>query len=174
MAGTMCGGMDQTISILGEKRKAKRVEFYPKITTETVVLPESLRVVVSNTCNSVPKLNTLGTRFNRRVLECQFITAAMGMESGQLKKWEDCHYKNNFKQLQLELGYSLDQMIELADKTFSTKGPMTYAEISKKWNVEDPFVICDYINHWQSVRDMNTSLELYNRAMYILTEAKRV
>lgn len=50
MAGTMCGGMDQTISILGEKRKAKRVEFYPKITTETVVLPESLRVVVSNTC----------------------------------------------------------------------------------------------------------------------------
>jgi galactokinase len=75
MAGTMCGGMDQTISILGEKRKAKRVEFYPKITTETVVLPESLRVVVSNTCNSVPKLNTLGTRFNRRVLECQFITA---------------------------------------------------------------------------------------------------
>ena len=92
MAGTMCGGMDQTISILGEKRKAKRVEFYPKITTETVVLPESLRVVVSNTCNSVPKLNTLGTRFNRRVLECQFITAAMGLESGQLKKWEDCHY----------------------------------------------------------------------------------
>lgn len=65
-------------------------------------------------------------------------------------------------------------MIELADKTFTTKGPMTYAEISKKWNVEDPFVICDYINHWQSVRDMNTSLELYNRAMYILTEAKRV
>jgi hypothetical protein len=39
-------------------------------------------------------------------------------------------------------------MIELADKTFSTKGPMTYAEISKKWNVEDPWVICDYINHW--------------------------
>jgi hypothetical protein len=51
---------------------------------------------------------------------------------------------------------------------------MTFEEISKQWNVENPWVICDYINHWESVKEQNTTLELYKRAMYILTEAKRV
>ena len=61
MAGTACGGMDQTISIMGEKGAAKLIDFIPKIKATKVDMPQHIVVVVANTCQPCVKLKTLGT-----------------------------------------------------------------------------------------------------------------
>lgn len=61
MAGTACGGMDQTISIMGEKGAAKLIDFVPHIKATKVGMPQHIVVVVANTCTPCVKLKTLGT-----------------------------------------------------------------------------------------------------------------
>jgi len=93
MAGTACGGMDQTISIMGEKGTVKLVDFLPSIKTTTVKILDSVCLVISNSCSPCPKLLTLGTRFNKRIVECRFALAAMAIQSGKAKNFLDCPYK---------------------------------------------------------------------------------
>ena len=70
MAGTMCGDMDQTTSLMGKKGEVLLIDFKPKIKSTPIPLPADMRLIVSNTCVPQPKLQFLGTRFNKRVLEC--------------------------------------------------------------------------------------------------------
>ena len=92
MAGTACGGMDQTISIMGEKLNAKLIDFEPSITATTVKIPSSVTLVIGNSLTPSPKLLTLGTRYNKRVVECRFALAAMALKSGKIENFEDCKY----------------------------------------------------------------------------------
>ena len=124
MAGTACGGMDQTISIMGELGKAKLIDFIPEISTSDVLIPPSVALVVTNSVTPSPKIMTLGTRYNKRVVECRFALAAMAMKAGKLENFEDCEYKT-FQQLQVDLGYDFAQMLELAEQSFSSKGEYT-------------------------------------------------
>jgi galactokinase len=123
-AGTACGGMDQTISIMGEKGNAKLIDFVPAIKTTSVKVPDSVCLVIGNSCTPSPKLLTLGTRYNKRVVECRFALAAMALKAGKIENFEDCTYKT-FEQLQTEMGYSFEQMIELAGESFSSKSEYT-------------------------------------------------
>ena len=72
MAGTACGGMDQTISIFAEINKAKLIEFNPVLKAIDVTVPSSVCLVIANSLTPSPKLLTVGTRYNKRVVECRF------------------------------------------------------------------------------------------------------
>lgn len=66
--GTQGGGMDQAISFLAEKGKAKLIEFNPLRDTN-VTIPVSATFVIINSCVEINKAST--TNFNERVVECR-------------------------------------------------------------------------------------------------------
>mmetsp|Transcript_11333 Transcript_11333/g.19092 ORF Transcript_11333/g.19092 Transcript_11333/m.19092 type:complete len:218 (+) Transcript_11333:244-897(+) len=92
-AGTACGGMDQTISIMAEQGCAKLIDFIPDITATTVKIPESVCLVIANSLTPSPKLLTLGTRYNKRVVECRFALAAMALRAGKAPSFDECSLK---------------------------------------------------------------------------------
>ncbi len=79
MAGTACGGMDQTISIFAELGKAKLIEFNPELKAIDVEVPSSVSLVIANSLTPSPKLLTVGTRYNKRVVECRFALLIMSL-----------------------------------------------------------------------------------------------
>ena len=85
--------MDQTISIMGEMGCAKLIDFVPNIKTTTVKIPDSVCLVIGNSCTASPKLLTLGTRYNKRVVECRFALAAMSMKAGTCDSFLECPFK---------------------------------------------------------------------------------
>ena len=107
MAGTACGGMDQTISIFAEKNKAKLIEFNPVLKAIDVDIPFSVSLVIANSLTPSPKLLTLGTRYNKRVVECKFALAILAKGAGVIETWSSSPFKN-FYDLQTKLGYSYD------------------------------------------------------------------
>ena len=103
---------------MGELGTAKLIDFHPEIKCTSVKIPDSVALVIGNSCTPSPKLATLGTRYNKRVVECRFALAAMALKAGKTENFEDCPYKT-FYQLQEDLQYSFEQMIELANTSFS-------------------------------------------------------
>ena len=93
MAGTACGGMDQTISIMGAAGTAMKIDFIPEIACTDVKVPDSCALVIGNSCTPSPKLLTLGTRYNKRVCECRFAVAAMTLQAGLAESFDSCPYK---------------------------------------------------------------------------------
>lgn len=173
MAGTACGGMDQTISIMGKMGTAMKIDFIPQIACTDVKIPESCALVIGNSCTPSPKLLTLGTRYNKRVCECRFALAAMTMKAGLSDTFLDCPFKT-FQQLQDKMDYTFDQMIELAKKSFQSHGEYTPQKISREFGVEDPWKLVLDVPHWNEVQKRNASFELYKRAFHVFSEAKRV
>lgn len=107
MAGTACGGMDQTASIMGQKNNALLIDFKPTIDAIDVKIPDQVCFVITNTCVQVKKILTLGTRFNCRVCECRFVVAAMAVKSGASKKFDECQFKT-MESLSTHLGYNME------------------------------------------------------------------
>ena len=65
-------------------------------------------------------------------------------------------------------------MIELVNKTFSSKNEYSLQKICREFEVEDPFENVSEVPHVYEVQQQNVSYELYKRAYHVLTEAKRV
>lgn len=82
MAGTACGGMDQTISIFAELNKAKLIEFNPTLKAIDVNVHSSVSLVIGNSLTPSPKLLTLGTRYNKRVVECRLALYILTLKTG--------------------------------------------------------------------------------------------
>ena len=81
-AGTACGGMDQTISIMGQFNTAKHISFVPKLLAEDVNVPSSVSLVVANSLTPSAKVLTVGKHYNKRVVECRFATGLLAMRAG--------------------------------------------------------------------------------------------
>jgi galactokinase len=56
MAGTACGGMDQTASIMGSKNNALLIDFKPQLGASLVKIPDQVSFVITNTCVKVEKV----------------------------------------------------------------------------------------------------------------------
>ena len=69
---------------------------------------------------------------------------------------------------------TLEQMLELAEQSFSKKGEYTSQAIINEFKVEDPFKLVSNVSHVNEVKSKNASFELYKRAYHVLTEARRV
>lgn len=98
MAGTACGGMDQTISIMAKMNTAKLIDFVPTLKATDVTIPESVVLVIANSLTPSPKLLTLGTRYNKRVVECRFAVALMALKLKKCSSYMECPY-TTFEQL---------------------------------------------------------------------------
>ena len=78
---------------MGQKGTAKHIDFIPELKATTVKIPESVSLVVANSCTPSPKLLTLGTRYNKRVVECKWAVSIMSMVAGQSESFNDCPFK---------------------------------------------------------------------------------
>jgi len=72
---------------------AKLIDFVPELKATDVHVPDSVCLVIANSCTPSPKLLTLGTRYNKRVVECRIGVAAMALHTGLADSFEECKYK---------------------------------------------------------------------------------
>jgi len=92
MAGTACGGMDQTISIMAKFNTAKLIDFVPTLKATDIIVPDSVSLVIANSLTPSAKLLTLGTRYNKRVVECRFATGLLAIGARKCTSFDDCSY----------------------------------------------------------------------------------
>jgi galactokinase len=113
--------------------KAKLIEFNPKLLSTDVTIPADLCLVIANSLTPSPKLLTLGTRYNKRVVECRFALAILALKTGLVassRELLDFKYKN-FYELQMALNASFEKMV--ADtNTHLKKGGYNKEEITKE------------------------------------------
>ena len=65
-------------------------------------IPSSVSLVIANSLTPSPKLLTVGTRYNKRVVECRFGLLIMAIKLGKAETWDQVKYKN-FYELQTDL-----------------------------------------------------------------------
>ena len=56
-------------------------------------MPESVALVIANSLTPSPKLLTLGTRYNKRVVECRFATAILALKLKRCATFLECQFK---------------------------------------------------------------------------------
>jgi galactokinase len=64
---------------MGKMNTAKLIDFVPSLKATDVKIPDSVSLVIANSLTPSPKLLTLGTRYNKRVVECHFGVAIMAL-----------------------------------------------------------------------------------------------
>lgn len=67
--GTMAGGMDQTVSMMGRRDHAVLIEFDP-LSATAVPIPSGAAIVVADSLEVADKSGTVRDEYNRRVVEC--------------------------------------------------------------------------------------------------------
>lgn len=172
MAGTACGGMDQTISIFAELNKAKLIEFNPALKAIDVEIPQGVTLVIANSLTPSPKLLTVGTRYNKRVVECRFGLLIISLKLGKAETYEQVPFKN-FYELQTNLGYSFEQMLELT-KEHLKKGGYSIDDLKAALKVSDLSNVLKDIPYFYEVLNQNKTFLLYERAAHVFSEAHRV
>lgn len=80
--GTLSGGMDQAISIMGEAGVAKVVHFNP-VRTEDVRLPAGAAFIIGNSMATSLKAVSAHERYNLRVVECRLAAVALALALGE-------------------------------------------------------------------------------------------
>lgn len=173
MAGTACGGMDQTISIMGRSGTAMKIDFVPDTKCTDVKIPDSVALVIKNSATPSPKLLTLGTRYNKRVVECRFAVSAMSLKAGESTDFLKCPF-TTFEELQKQKKLSFSQMLDLAKSAFKSEDAYSLEMIQKEFGVGDPFKLVKDVPHINKVKEQNKTFDLYKRALHVLSEAKRV
>ena len=91
-----------------------------------------MTLVIGNSLTPSPKLLTVGTRYNKRVVECRFALNAMALKAGKIDSFEDCKYKR-FSELQKDLGISLEEFLKLVGESFSSKSEYTPQKITREF-----------------------------------------
>lgn len=74
--GTAGGGMDQAISLMGEKGCAVKIDFFP-LATRPTPLPQGYQVVICNSLIRAPKTESALKGYNRRPMECRIATVLL-------------------------------------------------------------------------------------------------
>lgn len=65
-----CGGMDQSISVMGRLGHCQYIQFDP-IRCEKVHVPEGCKLIIMNSLVENVKANSAVFRYNKRVVECR-------------------------------------------------------------------------------------------------------
>ncbi len=80
--GTLSGGMDQAISLLGQAGHALRIDFEP-LRIEPVPVPEEIVIVVAHSGVHAAKSGAAREAYNARVRECAQAARCLGAEPGK-------------------------------------------------------------------------------------------
>jgi N-acetylgalactosamine kinase len=171
--GVACGGMDQTISVFAKRNSAKFIEFYPEIRTTDVNIPKDAVLVIANSLTPSAKILTVGTRYNKRVVECRLALILISLHTKAIEKPTELGLKH-FMDLQTHLQIGLTKMQELAEECI-LPSPYKRAGLEEVLGVKLEEVLSD-IPNYEKVLGVSPEPEyfLYNRAMHVLKEAQRV
>ena len=164
--------MDQTISIMGQFNQAKHINFVPRLMAENVDMPASVCLVIANSLTPSAKVLTLGTRYNKRVVECRFAVAMLALRCGLISDFLEKRV-STFQQLQETLNETKEGMLKLVSEQLRPGG-YTPAQIEQQGNVDDCFELVNDVPHIEKVRTQNAQYFLYERAMHVFAESKRV
>ena len=100
-----------------------------------VQVPETVSLVIANSLTPSPKLLTVGTRYNKRVVECRFGLLIISLKLGKAETYDEVKFKN-FYDLQTHLGYTFEQMLDLT-KEHLKKGGYSVDEVKQALKVSD-------------------------------------
>lgn len=154
--GTACGGMDQTISVLGVKGSALYIEFDP-IRSTLVKLPQGYCFVVANSLTPSPKLLTLGTRYNKRVVELRFALNILLKELQIAHKTDIKHLRH----LQDFLNYSFEDMVQLVEQHIK-KEPYTIKDLEAVFGADSVMKVIADIPYADVVLNSNHEFFLHS------------
>ena len=73
--GTEGGGMDQAITLMGQKGQALKIDFFP-LQAIPISIPEDYEIIICNSLIRAPKTEEAMNSYNRRPIECR-LTAAL-------------------------------------------------------------------------------------------------
>lgn len=102
-------------------------------------------LVMANSLTEVPKLATLGTRYNKRVVECRIGLIILCLKTKQITTPTEKKFKT-FHELQKGLGYTYSQMVDLV-KTHIKKEAYTPENIKTETGCELKELISDIPNN---------------------------
>jgi galactokinase len=79
--GTLSGGMDQAVALLGRARHAIRIDFFP-LRTRPVPVPAGAVFVVAHSLERAEKSGAARGLYNQRVVECALACALLARRTG--------------------------------------------------------------------------------------------
>lgn len=168
--GTQGGGMDQTVSLLGEKDHALKIDFNP-FGYSHVPIPPEVRVVVANSLVTAAKTGDARFAYNCRVVECR--TAVALLNRGLAERGKVIRMLGDF--VPAELGLDEKQLDMLAEKAIP-KGPLTAAEIARRLNLprEEFLNVYCRLRTGEILQPPQKGLEVWKRYRHVISEGRRV
>jgi N-acetylgalactosamine kinase len=170
--GTACGGMDQTISICGEKGKAKLIEFIPTLNAKSVTLPNNSSFIIANSLTESTKIDTLAFRYNKRVVENKlglaFIAKSLKLEYTPEILIE---LKNNYPTTGNVIDFA--KLHELILNNLKSDD-YTLNEIKAELGEENLKNLLVKVPYYEEVLQKNNSFSLKNRLIHVCLESERV
>ncbi|KAF2069197.1 hypothetical protein CYY_009487 [Polysphondylium violaceum] len=163
--GIESGGMDQTISYLGEMNVAKLIEFQP-LKTYDVTLPKSVSFIICNSLVESNKVITGGIYYNLRVVECRLAAVLLAHSLGL--KWETVR---KLKDVQYQSNLSLEQLIQKTEEILH-KSAYTRQEVADILEMSLETLEKTYFP--KGIKVAAQSFELYKRATHVFSETLRV
>ncbi len=172
-AGIEGGGMDQAVSLLAERGKALRIDFFP-LRARALPLPAGCSVVICNSMVEAPKTASARNEYNLRVVECRLATAMIARE-----------LQSRFG-IRSEFRLPADLETELARLDAGTRDlitdhaladhPMRAAEIADRLGVTPEEIAADYcaVLDGGSVCEPENGFALNSRYRHVVSEAARV
>ncbi|KAK5583707.1 hypothetical protein RB653_005305 [Dictyostelium firmibasis] len=165
--GVESGGMDQSISFLGEQNTAKLIEFHPNLKTYDVQLPKGVSFVICNSLVDSLKVITGATNYNLRVVECRLAAVLLAYYTGL--SWEKVR---RLRDVQHQGNYDLNQLIQLTEQYLSEKQTYTREEVASILDISVEQLVKTYFPSGITVQA--EYFELYKRARHVFTETQRV
>lgn len=173
-SGTQSGGMDQAISIMGEKDLAKRIDFNP-IGAMDVPLPTNLTFLIGNSCAVSKKAESAHKHYNLRVVECRLAAILMAKHYGEdIEKAKTRVTLREVADLYCNKG-DLWTALGAVRKALN-EGSYTKKQLENDEGLGDLRKIFDCENNeaFNVVLQKNDTFKLRDRARHVFSEARRV
>lgn len=160
--GTMSGGMDQTISLLAQRRKALRIDFFP-VRCRPVALPDNVSILVCDSLVPAEKSGAAKAAYNQRVLECRLgcyaLSRALGLHDPLVRLGD---LVTRFPER------SLEEYVSLLTRTLP-EDPLRLVDIADAFGAPVAEVEAACAIHADEARYVVTK-----RVRHVLAEAERV
>lgn len=171
--GTMGGGMDQAISLLGEEGFTLNIDFHP-LEIKKVQIPKGICFVVINSMIRAPKTEAARLKYNRRPIECKIASAVLNKFIN--KKFSENvifkfvgDFKKNYYGFSKELFYSMLNEF-FVKESYSTEDIVSILGIDEEY----------FIEHFLKLKDGSIlpepedGFKIRQRFQYVVEEALRV
>ncbi|OAJ42694.1 galactokinase [Batrachochytrium dendrobatidis JEL423] len=179
-AGVQTGGMDQSISIMGVQGSVLLIHFYPTLSAIPITFPtlfETPVFVIANTLVTADKHASAHRNYNLRVVETRLVAALLAKKLGVF----DAHQLFTLRHLQ-NLYFSkctvahadtaqLKILMGLVSEHIKSE-PYTLNEVAQLLGVDENNARKTYVDNI-SIHEAD-GFKLYQRAMHVFSEARRV